>query len=271
MKGPSVWLPLLLALVITGCSGEPPPPPTISAAPAPSLLLIGLGYGAGPVASLVKEPYEQTGANAGLSFVQGNETSLYGDLESGALDAVLAHILPAGSNYWYNPIAMDGLAIIVHPGNPVRSLSTAQVQALLSGTLDNWAAAGGPDLPVTPVGRERGAGARRLLSERIMAEQRPAIDTLVQPDDDALLAAVAADPAAVGYTMIGNLDQSVVAVTIDGVAPTPNNAASQNYPLAVPVYFASKSEPQGELRAFLAWLQSSEGQVILGEKYGRVR
>jgi hypothetical protein len=260
-----------LLLALAACASEAPQAPTLPAQPEPTLLLIGLSSGAAPVAGLVEEGYAVDNARAGLRFVIGNETALFADLESGALDALLVHILPPGSDDWYNPVAFDGLAIVVHPGNPVRELSSAQVQALFSGSIDNWAGAGGPDRPVAPVGRERGAGARRLFNERIMAEQRPAIHTLVQPDNEALLAAVAAGSGAIGYTMIGALDDRVAAVSIDGVVPTPNNASSQNYPLAVPLYFVSPDEPQGELRALLAWLQSPEGQVILGEKYGRVR
>ena len=271
MKGRFVLLALVLAVVSAGCSGGSPPLPTLPVEPTPSLLLIGLSSSAVPVATLVDAAYERASTNAGLSFVEGNETSLYADLDSGTLDAVLAHILPAGNDYWYNPVALDGLAIVLHPDNPVRELTISQAQALFSGDLDNWSGAGGPDLPVIPVGRERGAGARHLLNERIMAEQRPAIDTLVQPDNDTLLATVSGAPGAIGYTMIGSLDERVAAVAVDGVAPTPNNAGSQNYPLSAPLYFVSQSEPQDELRAFLAWLQSPEGQVILGEKFGRVR
>lgn len=271
MKSLLAWLALGLLSALAACSAEAPPAPTLPAEPTPDLLLIGLSSSALPLAALAGESYAALTDNAGLSFVAGNETALFADLESGALDALLVHILPPGSDYWYNPVAFDGLAIVVHPGNPVRELSSAQVQALFSGSNDNWAGAGGPDRPVAPIGRERGAGARRLFNERIMAEQRPAINTLVQPDNEALMAAVAAEPGAIAYTMIGALDERVAAVTIDGVAPTPNNASSQNYPLAVPLYFVSLDEPQGELRAFLAWLQSGEGQVILGEKYGRVR
>lgn len=262
-----IWLALLPGLA--GCAGEAPPPPTLPAQPTPTLLLVGLSSSAAPVAELVAG--QVGGVQAALSFILGNETALFADLEAGALDALLVHALPPGSNTWYNPVALDGLAIVVHPDNPVGELSRAQVQSLFSGGASSWAAVGGPDRPVLPVGREAGSGARRLLIERIMAEQRPAINTLVQPDNDAMLAAVAAEPGAIGYSMIGALDERVAAVAIDGVEPTPNNAGSQNYPLAVPLYFVSPEEPQGELRALLAWLQSPEGQEILGEKYGRIR
>lgn len=271
MKRPVFWLVGLLALVAGGCRADIPPPATLPASPPAALLTVGLSSSAAPLAELAAEPYAAAAPQASLTFVEGNETALFADLDAGALDALLAHVLPPGGDYWYNPVALDGLAIVVHPDNPVRALASAQVQALFSGAMDNWAGVGGPDLAVVPVGRERGDGARTLLTGRIMAEQRPAIGTLVEPTNEALLEAVAAQPGAIGYTVIGALDERVAAVTIDGVEPTPNNAGSQNYPLSTPLYFVSLEEPQGELRAFLAWLQSPEGQTLLSDKYGRVR
>lgn len=258
-------------LLFSSCRADVPPPATLPASPAATLLAIGLSSSAAPLGDLVAGPYTTAAPQAALTFAEGNEATLFADLDAGALDALLVHVLPPGSDYWYNPVALDGLAIVVHPDNPIRALTSAQVQGLFSGTIDNWAGVGGPELPIVPVGRERGSGARTLLTERIMAEQRPAIGALVQPANEALLDAVGAEPGAVGYTMIGALDERVAAVTIDGVEPTPNNAGSQNYPLSTPLYFASLEEPQGELRAFLAWLQSPEGQTILSDKYGRVR
>jgi phosphate transport system substrate-binding protein len=271
MRRLPVWLLGCLVLLAGGCRAAVPPPATLPASPAADLLAIGLSSSAAPFADLVAEPYAAAAPQAGLTTIQGNEDALLADLDEGVLDALLVHVVPPGSDYWYNPVALDGLAIVVHPDNPVRALTGAEVQALFSGAMDNWQGVGGPDLAVVPVGRERGDGARTLLTQRIMAEQRPAIGTLVQPTNEALLEAVAAEPGAVGYTMIGALDERVAAVTIDGVEPTPNNAGSQNYPLSTPLYFVSLEEPQGELRGFLAWLQSPEGQTILSDKYGRVR
>lgn len=271
MKGLALWLLGCLALLSIGCRAGLPPPATLPASPAASLLAIGLSSSVASLGDLVAEPYAAAAPQAGLTFVEGNETALFADLDAGALDALLVPVLPPGSDYWYNPVALDGLAVVVHPDNPVRALTSAEVQGLFSGTLDNWAGLGGPDRAVVPVGRERGDGARALLTERIMAEQRAAIGTLVQPSNEALLEAVAGEPGAIGYTMIGALDERVAAITLDGVEPTPNNAGSQNYPLSTPLYFVSPEEPQGELRAFLAWLQSPEGQTILSDKYGRVR
>jgi ABC-type phosphate transport system substrate-binding protein len=105
-----------------------------------------------------------------------------------------------------------------------------------------------------------------------MAEQRISINALIQPDDGALLDAVAAEPQAIGYSMMASATATDLnLLSIEGIAPTTSETASQTYPLTVPLYFVALAEPEGELRAFLAWLQSGNGQMVLGEKYGRVR
>jgi ABC-type phosphate transport system substrate-binding protein len=66
---------------------------------------------------------------------------------------------------------------------------------------------------------------------------------------------------------------TVKMLPIDGRSATPGTTTEQTYPLTTPLYFlaATESEPSGELRAFLAWLQSDAGQAVVGDVYGRVR
>ena len=175
-------------------------------------------------------------------------------------------------------MALDGLVLVVHPLNPVANVTTAEAQALYNGRIESWDGVGGPQQAVALIGRERGSGVRLLFFERVLVEQRPSINAVIRPDNASLLDAVAAEPGAVGYTMLGAASgrDDVAPLNLDGIAPTPNSVGTQNYPLTVPLYFVAPTEPAGPgtggmLRAFLAWLQSDEGQMILGEKYGRVR
>lgn len=271
---------LTLILLIAGCRGAATPAPQVATAtPPPVILNVGVSSSAAAFAGLVDQPYAEQTERAAVNFVVGNNATLFQDLAAGDVDAILVHHIPAGSDHWFNPVAMDALTVVVHPNNAVREVSRPQVQAIYSGRAGNWAEVGGTERPILLVGREVGAGTRALFNQRIMAEQRMSINTVVQSGNDALLETVASDPAAIGYTMMGAIAgrQDVVAVAIDGVAPTPNQAGTQMYPLTAPLYFVASGEPAGpdaagsELRAFLAWLQSAAGQNIVGEKYGRVR
>lgn len=248
------------------------PPPTLPPTPPPTILNIGITTSAAPLATLIAEPYEDDNSGAILNFVEGNNAVLFNDLESGVLDAILVHHIPESSTVWFNPVAVDGLVAVVHPQNAIRSLQRSELQRLFSGQIEDWSAVGGAETPVVVYGRERGAGTRRILNERIMAEQRVTINAIIAPSDAALLAAVASEPDAIGYSMMGAASGAeVIPLTVDGIPPSPQTTAAQTYPLTAPLYFVSPAEPQGALRGFLAWLQSDIGQSVLDEIYGRVR
>ncbi|MDX1662230.1 MAG: substrate-binding domain-containing protein [Candidatus Promineifilaceae bacterium] len=273
-----LWL-LAFALVSAGCAEDAPPPRTLEAPPPPVTLDIGLSSSAGSFATLVAAPYAEETERAVLNFVTGNSAVLLDELAAGQFDAVLTQHVPAESELWFNPVALDALAIVVHPDNPLRRVSRSQLQAIYSGQIDEWAAVGSAGGAIVPVGREQGSAARATFEARIMGERRTTINSLIATGNQALLQAVAADPQAIGYTMLGALDseRDVTAVAVEGTVPSPQSTESQEYLLSAPLYFVTREEPSGpqatgaELRAFLAWLQSPAGQEILSEKYGGVR
>ncbi|MBP7687612.1 MAG: hypothetical protein KA765_06885, partial [Thermoflexales bacterium] len=83
---------------------------------------------------------------------------------------------------------------------------------------------------------------------------------------------VAATPGAIGYVPISQVGANVKVVSLDGVTPGPATAASGQYALSSPHYLIARGEPQGDLREFVGWLLSDEGQKILSEfGLGRVR
>lgn len=248
----------------------PSPPATT---PASELLNVGISDNAQALADSWASAYNAETEQAHVNFVSGNNSALFSDLQAQHLDAILVHHIPEGAqdDVWFNPVALDGLVIVVHAENPVTSLTQAEIQRLFSGETDNWSAMGGPDLPVAPIGQERGDGARTVFTRRVMGARPVSINTVIQSDSASLLEAVASESGAIGYTMMSTIDDRVQPMAVDGIAPTPENAASQEYPLTAPLYFVSNDEPQGELRAFLAWLQGVEGQSIVSEKVGSVR
>lgn len=250
-----------------------PVPPDVPTVVSPTRLQIGVASSAVGYEALVAEPYGAERPFTHLEFTHANSTALLTKLNEGSLDAAFLHVIPENNRLWFNPVALDGLAIIVHPENSVRELSLAQVQGVFNGRLQQWSALGGADVPIELVSREFGSGARVLLQQRVLAEQPLHINALVQTSQDGLVAAVARNLNGIGYGLMGALPDDVVAVAINGRLPTPNEVGTQNYALTTPLYFVTSdtTEPEGELRHFLAWLQSPTGQAVISERYGRVR
>ncbi|GJM42161.1 MAG: phosphate-binding protein [Ardenticatenaceae bacterium] len=267
-----LWLMLLFSLA--ACSPQPAPPPTLPTPPAATLLQIGIVSSATPLIPLIEASYAVENPQIELQFVIGNSATLQTDLANGLLDAILAHHIPEGNGRYFNPVALDGVVIVTHPDNPVNDLSTAEIQAIFNGRINNWQAFGGNDQPIVLLSREQGAGLRTLLRQQLMAEQRISPNALLQANDEAMQTAVANNPAAVGFSSMGSVSQNdaVKMLTVDGRSATPATTGDQTYRLTTPLYFlaATETEPTGALRAFLAWLQSEGGQAVLGDVYGRV-
>ncbi|MEZ4591097.1 MAG: substrate-binding domain-containing protein [Chloroflexota bacterium] len=268
-----LWLGLLL--FVAACSTQPAPPPALPATPAPVLLQIGVVSSASPLIPLLEANYAPQNTAVSLQFVSANSAALLADLDNGLLDAVLLHTIPTNNTGYFNPVALDGLVLIVHPDNPVTALTSAEVQAIFNGRITNWQSLGGPDAAIVLLSREQGSGLRTLLRQQIMAEQRIDPNALLQAGDAAMITAVSTNPAAIGYSSLGSAGQTdaVKILPVDGRSATTATVTDQTYPLTTPIYFltATQAEPEGELRAFLAWLQSEAGQAVLGQSYGRIR
>ncbi len=265
---PAIWW--LLLILLSACASDPapaPPPPTLT--PYSPDLYIGLSDSAAPLADLAAAAYERASGNPAPVFLVGNDETLREDVQQGRLEAAILYHLPADSQIWFTPIALDGVVVMAHPDLNLDDLTTSQLRGILSGTITNWAEIGGPDLSINLLDREPGAGARDILSRRIMGNSAFSALARIAATDDFLQQEITANPGSIGYTMLASARSETV--RLDGSRATQATVADQSYPLTTPIYFISVTEPEGRLRDFLAWIQSPEGQAIIGEKYGRVR
>lgn len=159
-------------------------------------------------------------------------------------------------------VARDGIALIVNRENGVQNLTLDQVRALFEGAITNWKNLGGEDRKVRIVSREGGSGTRASF-EQIMGGIRLSREALVQDSNGTIRETVANDPAAIGYLSHGLLNERVKAVTIDGVECTAEEIGQGRYKLYRPVYFLTKGTPDGEIKAFIDYVLSEEGQEMI--------
>lgn len=132
---------------------------------------------------------------------------------------------------------------------------------------------------ITVVSREDGSGTRgafvELMGVEVKAEDGSKTDmtteeAVIANSTDVVMQNVASDPNAIGYISLGSLNETVKAVSVDGVAPSVETVADGSYKVARPFYIATKGEP-GELAAdFIAFILSAEGQAVVGESYIKV-
>ena len=167
-------------------------------------------------------------------------------------------------------VALDGLAVVVNPKNPVRQLTLQQLADLFTGNMKNWKAVGGPDKVVVLLSREVNSGTHAYFKEHVLGKEKEfAPEALLMPSSQAIADEVATNPEAIGYYGMGYLNPRnaalAVAKTPEGPYITPSIASVQSgtYPISRPLFFYSRGEVQGLANAFLEFTLSPDGQAIV--------
>ncbi|MCB2215270.1 phosphate ABC transporter substrate-binding protein [Desulfofustis glycolicus] len=162
--------------------------------------------------------------------------------------------------------AIDGVSVVVNPKNSVQALSSVQLRDIFAGRLTNWQEVGGEDRPINLYTRDEASGTRNVFWTKAIGKE--AIDTKanVVVSNGAMKTAVANDPYAIGYVSVGHIDETVAAVTLDGVTPSIATVKSGDYKVARGLFSLTKGEPQGLAKLFIDYLLSPSGQAIVAAK-----
>ena len=168
---------------------------------------------------------------------------------------------------WAAPVAQDAIALIVHPDNPVESLTLTQILQAFQGRITIWSELGGNSLPLVVVSREDGSGIRAEFEQAVMGRRQTTGAALNASSSHGVLHAVAENPGALGYVSLASVDNTVRALAVSGVLPTMESIGDNTYPLRSTVFVAGMAPPVGASLAFIGWMQSLEGQAAFGRLY----
>jgi phosphate transport system substrate-binding protein len=172
-------------------------------------------------------------------------------------------------------VALDGLAVVVHPDNPVSQLTMAQLAAIFSGTVKNWKDVGGADLPIVVLSREVNSGTHVYFKEHVLrgnskdSQAEFAATALMLPSSQAIADEVAQNPGAIGYFGMGYISNrdKALAIAVDAaspyIQPTLENVVSKAYPISRPLLMVTRGEPRGLVGRFLDFVLSDAGQKIV--------
>ena len=161
------------------------------------------------------------------------------------------------------PFAIDGVALAVHPDNPVKALSTEQVRKIYSGQITDWKDLGGNAGTINVYGREDGSGTRETFTDKLFGKGELSPSVNVVNSNGAMKTAIAQDKRAIGYVGIGHLDNTISGVAVDGHVPSQENAASGEYPVVRNLFMNTKGEPTGLTAAFIDYIYSEPGANII--------
>ncbi|MDI7276903.1 MAG: substrate-binding domain-containing protein [Anaerolineae bacterium] len=266
------------ALLLLGCllvplaCSPPPTPPTpvrLRLVVTPSLSRLGARLAEAcleqqPQVEVKVEERSPEDALEALATNQADLALMEQDLEPA--DA----LSPVDGRPWLRtwPLAVDALAIVVHPSNPVQDLTMDELRRAFAGLEHRWDYLGGAGVAIRLVTREPEAAARIAFDEVVLAGTHVAGGAVVMPGDDAVAQYVAGHPPALGYLSMAWAGSAVKVVALDGVLPTPATVAEGRYPLTLPVILVTPRGAPTRVRSFVGFCLGSEGQDIVGQLYG---
>lgn len=178
-------------------------------------------------------------------------------------------------------VGFDALAVFVHPDNPLKSISLAQLAGIYGegGPLVRWSQLGAqvpgcPSDEIILVSRQNNSGTYSYFAEAVLQKQDFKLGTRDMHGSKDVVDLVAHTPCAIGYSGLAYSVPEVAMLCVskeDGrpcVPPNLANARNQSYPIARPLFMYTDGEPKPEAKKYLEWIMSDQGQcVIYGKGY----
>ena len=261
---PDVWrtLSALALAALTACF------PACSRGTSGTELIIAGSTSVQPFADRWAEAFRKSRPGAFVNVQGGGSSAGIQAALSGAADIGTSsrELKPDEKSLNEIVVARDGLAVIVHPSNPVGGLGLAEVRLIFSGDIPSWKYLGGDDRPITVVTREEGSGTRGAFQELVMGKVRIFNGAIVEDSNGTVREIVAGDPHAIGYISLGLVDARVRALPLDGVVPGDAAILDGRYKLVRPFLFVTRGAPAGLARDFIAFVLSPEGQELIGKE-----
>lgn len=168
-------------------------------------------------------------------------------------------------------IALDGLAIIVAPSNPLRSLSLIQVRDLFIGESNSLAAVGGPAGPVKRYTRDDASGTFDTFKHLVLADAKLAADSRRFESSEELVKAVMSDPQGIGFVGLAAIG-GARALRISGsdteaMAPSEFSVATEDYLLSRRLYLYHLPDASELTLAFIEFTRSSAAMVLIEREH----
>ena len=162
-------------------------------------------------------------------------------------------------------VAKDGVAVTVHPSNPVTELTMEQLQGIYTGTITNWKDVGGTDSEIMVVTREEGSGTRDCFEQAVMKPIKAEITDhgIIQDSNGKTRATVAGSAQAIGFISLGYVNSDVSAIRLDGIEPTVESVVDGSYAISRTLWMITNGNPNSAEQAFLDFVLSDEGQKIV--------
>lgn len=163
-------------------------------------------------------------------------------------------------------VARDGVTFYVNEGNPVKALSVEQLRGIYLGDITHWKEVGGPDAPIVVYSRENSSGTYVFVKDNVLDGEDYVASAQTLPGTAAVVNAVAKEKHGIGYggaAYAKGIRELKVKKGNEEIAPSADNIKTGKYPLSRNLYFYLRNKPAGEVKAFIDFALSPEGQAVV--------
>ena len=280
---------VLLAAALLGACRRDHSSASVTAAPAAAEIIENKGSDTLVNLALAwAERYMQEHPEVRISVTGGGSGTGIAALINGTVDianasrALKEEEISAAQNAGFEAkqvaVAMDAIAVVVHPSNPIDELTIPQLADIFTGRITNWREVGGPDRPIVLLSRESNSGTYVYFLEHVIrqgqADNRDLFSpgALLMPSSEGISNEVRQNPNAIGYDGLGYVtaDQKTLRIApragAVAVAPTVETVVQGTYPIARPMFFYTPPNPPEHVAKYIAWVLAPEGQALIKEK-----
>lgn len=201
--------------------------------------------------------YDPTGSGSGITAAQEGTTDI--GLSSRALKDSETGLVGT-------TVALDGIAIVVNPANPVKDLTLEQLKQISTGEITDWSEVGGNAGQIVIIGREAGSGTRDGFETIVDVKDQVKYDQELTATGG-VIAGVASNENALGYASLSAVEDTVNTLTIEGVAPSEETVLDGSYKIQRPFVFVTKegAEQSAAVKDFIAWATSKDAADIIAK------
>lgn len=212
-----------------------------------------------PLVDAARESFEQENTNYQITVQGGGSGTGLSQVASGAVQIGNSDVfaeekegVPAAELVDHK-VAVVGMAPVVNKEAGVKELTKQQLVAIFTGKVKNWKEVGGKDQEIAVINRASGSGTRATF-EKWALDGAESVQSQEQDSSGTVKKIVAETPGAISYLALSYLDDSLQSLSIDGVAPTAENIATNDWKIWSYEHMYTKGEPSGDVKKFLDYM-----------------
>lgn len=279
MKKNKLFVSALVALgvfgtVLTGCSSDNSKSADAAKSDSEKITIVG-STALQPLVEQAAKKYQESNTGADITVQGGGSGTGLSQVQSGAVAIGNSDIFAEAQSgidadkLVDHKVAVVGMTPVVNKDCGVKNVTMEQLRKIFTGEITNWKELGGKDEAISVVNRAKGSGTRATFESAVLNGQE-AVKSQEQDSNGTVQKIVAQTPGAISYLAFSYVDDSLQALSIDGVKPTDENVASNAWMIWSYEHMYTNGKPTGVAKKFLKYMQSPAVQRSLVKKLGYI-